>query len=50
MNYLDYFPYKTIRPEQVTAIEASIESEINSLITPTTVTLTIGEPVPPVEE
>ena len=33
--------------EQVTSIEASIESQINSLITPTTVTLTIGEPVPP---
>jgi hypothetical protein len=36
--------------EQVTAIEASIESQINSLITPTSITLTIGEPVPPVEE
>ena len=35
--------------EQVASIEASIESQINSLITPTTVTLTIGEPVPPVE-
>jgi len=33
--------------EQVASIEASIESQINSLITPTTVTLTIGEPVPP---
>ena len=32
--------------EQVASIEASIESHINSLITPTTVTLTIGEPVP----
>ncbi len=32
--------------EQVASIEASIESQINSLITPTTVTLTIGEPVP----
>lgn len=26
MNYLDYFPYKTIRPEQVTAIERSLEA------------------------
>jgi hypothetical protein len=33
--------------EQVASIEASIESQINYLITPTTVTLTIGEPVPP---
>ena len=29
--------------EQVASIEASIESQINSLITPTSVTLTIGE-------
>jgi hypothetical protein len=36
--------------EQVTSIEASIQSQIDSLITPTSVTLTIGEPVPPVEE
>jgi hypothetical protein len=36
--------------EQVTSIEASLESQINSLITPTSITLTIGEPVPPVEE
>ena len=35
--------------EQVASIEASLESQINSLITPTTVTLTIGEPVPSVE-
>ena len=35
--------------EQVASIEASIESQINSLITPTTVTLTIGNPGPPVE-
>ena len=35
--------------EQVASIEVSIESQINSLITPTSVTLTIGEPVPPVE-
>ena len=35
--------------EQVASIEASIESQINSLITPTTVTLTIGEPVPSTE-
>ena len=32
--------------EQVASIEASIESQINSLITPTSVTLTIGEPAP----
>jgi hypothetical protein len=31
--------------EQVTAIEASIESQINSLITPTSITLTVGQPV-----
>jgi hypothetical protein len=36
--------------EQVAAIEASIASQIESLIHPTTITLTIGEPVPPVEE
>tara|TARA_R110000772_G_scaffold48469_1_gene110663 strand:+ start:924 stop:1286 length:363 start_codon:yes stop_codon:yes gene_type:complete len=36
--------------EQVASIEASIQSQIDSLITPTTVTLTIGEPVPPIEE
>jgi len=35
--------------EQVASIEASIQSQINSLITPTTVTLTIGEPVPVIE-
>jgi len=35
--------------EQVTEIESSIQSQIDSLITPTSVTLTIGEPVPPVE-
>jgi hypothetical protein len=35
--------------EQVASIEASIASQISSLITPTTVTLTIGEPVPPTE-
>ena len=35
--------------EQVASIEASIESQINSLITPTSVTLTIGEPAPPPE-
>ena len=33
--------------EQVASIEASIESQINSLITPTSITLTIGEPLPP---
>ena len=36
--------------EQVASIEASIQSQIDSLITPTSVTLTIGEPVPPIEE
>ena len=33
--------------EQVTRIEAGIASQIESLIHPTTITLTIGEPVPP---
>ena len=33
--------------EQVTNIEASIASQIESLIHPTTITLTVGEPVPP---
>ena len=33
--------------EQVTAIEAGIASQIESLIHPTTITLTVGEPVPP---
>ena len=36
--------------EQVTSIEASIQSQIDSLITPTSVTLTIGEPVPTTPE
>ena len=36
--------------EQVASIEASIQSQIDSLITPTSVTLTIGEPVPPQPE
>ena len=36
--------------EQVTQIESSIDKQIQDLITPTSVTLTIGEPVPPVEE
>jgi len=36
--------------EQVASIEASIQSQINSLITPTSVTLTIGDPVPPIED
>ena len=35
--------------EQVAAIEASIAGQIESLINPTSITLTIGEPVPPVE-
>jgi len=33
--------------EQVISIEESIESQINSLITPTSITLIIGEPLPP---
>jgi len=33
--------------EQVTAIETGIASQIESKIHPTTVTLTVGEPVPP---
>ncbi len=36
--------------EQVARIESNVESQVNSLITPTSITLTIGEPVPPVEE
>ena len=32
--------------EQVTAIETNIDSQIALIITPTSVTLTIGEPVP----
>ena len=35
--------------EQVASIEASIASQIENLINPTSVTLTIGEPVPPTE-
>jgi hypothetical protein len=35
--------------DKVNNIEASIQTQINSLITPTSITLTIGEPVPPVE-
>ena len=35
--------------EQVTAIETGIQSSIDQLITPTSVTMTIGEPVPPAE-
>ena len=35
--------------EQVASIESSIENQIQDLITPTSVTLVIGEPVPPVE-
>ena len=33
--------------EYVTQIEAGITSQIESLIHPTTITLTVGEPVPP---
>ena len=36
--------------EQVASIEASVQSQIDNLITPTSVTLTIGDPVPPIEE
>ena len=36
--------------EQVTEIESNIEKQIQDLITPTSITLVIGEPVPPVEE
>ena len=36
--------------EQAANIEASIQSQIDSLITPTSVTLTIGDPVPPTPE
>ena len=36
--------------EQVASIEASIQSQIDSLITPTSVTLTIVDPVPPTPE
>ena len=35
--------------EQIASIEAGIASQIESLIHPTSITLTIGEPVPPVE-
>ena len=33
--------------EQVASIEAGIQSQIDNLITPKSVTLTIGEPIPP---
>jgi len=36
--------------EQVANIEAGIDSQIESMIHPTTVTLTIGESIPPTEE
>ena len=36
--------------EQVTALETNLDSQIALEITPTSVTLTIGEPVPPAEE
>jgi hypothetical protein len=36
--------------EQVTNIETNIEKQIQDLITPTSITLTIGEPVPPQPE
>jgi len=36
--------------QQVAEIESNIEKQIQDLITPTSITLVIGEPVPPVEE
>jgi hypothetical protein len=33
--------------EQVAQIEANIEAQIENIITPTSLTLTIGEPIPP---
>jgi len=36
--------------EQVTTLEANLDSQIALEITPVSVTLTIGEPVPPAEE
>ena len=39
----------TMGDEQVAGIEASIEKQIQDLITPTSITLVIGEPVPPAE-
>ena len=36
--------------EQVASIEASIASQVESLIKPTSITLTIGEPVPLVND
>jgi len=36
--------------EQVTALETNLDSQIALEITPVSVTLTIGEPVPPAEE
>ena len=33
--------------EQVTQIETNIDAQIENLITPTSLTLTIGEPMPP---
>ena len=35
--------------DQVTALETNIQSQIDSEITPTSVTLTIGDPAPPAE-
>ena len=35
--------------EQVASIESSIKKQIQDLITPTSITLVIGEPVPPIE-
>jgi hypothetical protein len=39
----------TMGAEQVTAIETNIANAINLEINPVSITLTIGEPVPPVE-
>ena len=39
----------TMGDEQVAGIEASSEKQIQDLITPTSITLVIGEPVPPAE-
>lgn len=39
----------TMGPEQVAAIETNIASTVDLEITPVSITLTIGEPIPPVE-
>jgi len=40
----------TMGEEQVLAIESSIADQIALLISPVSITLTVGEPVPPIEE